>query len=192
MLCGSSISSGALLICISPFPKCKARPAGRRNRERVICSSRWGQLSVHSENGADELVFQAAFHVLVQAQMGTAAFIVNRPGAELVYVALVVPQDLLHSVSVPGAGRVAHRQRQQFPTLVAAAFHRLLTTFRSMPSIFLADRSAILFCAAGRHSGTSPEPRQSRHLLNPELGVKSKCSAPAPADWQRLRQPVRC
>lgn len=38
--------------------------------------------------------------------MGTAAFIVDRSGAELVYVALVVPQDLLHSVAISGLGRV--------------------------------------------------------------------------------------
>ena len=74
----------------SPFPKCRTRPAGGRNRERASCSSRRGQVSVHAENGADELVFQTAFHVLVQAGMGTAAFVVDRPGAELVYVALVV------------------------------------------------------------------------------------------------------
>ena len=46
--------------------------------------------------------------------MGTAAFVVDRPGAELVYVALVVAQNLLHSVSVPDLGRVARRQRQQY------------------------------------------------------------------------------
>ena len=40
--------------------------------------------------------------------MGTAAFVVDRPGAELVYVALVIPQDLFHSIGIPGAGRVAH------------------------------------------------------------------------------------
>lgn len=162
MLCGSSISSGALLICISPFPKCKARPAGRRNRERVICSSRWGQLSVHSENGADELVC----------------------------VALVVPQDLLHSVSVPGAGRVAHRQRQQFMALVVPALHG--ANLLSSLSVLSIGHSAISSCAAGRHSGTAPEPRRSRHPSNPEPDEKSKCSAPAPADWQRRRQPVRC
>lgn len=38
--------------------------------------------------------------------MGTAAFVVDRPGAELIYVALVVSQDLLHGVGIPGAGRV--------------------------------------------------------------------------------------
>ena len=45
--------------------------------------------------------------------MGTAAFIVDRPGAELVYVALIVQQDLLHGIGVPGTGPIAHRQRQQ-------------------------------------------------------------------------------
>ncbi len=73
-----------------PFPKRRTRPAGGRNRERVSCSSHRGRLSVHAENGADEFVFQTAFHVLVQAGVGTAAFVVDCPGAKLVYVALVV------------------------------------------------------------------------------------------------------
>ena len=73
-----------------PFPKRRTRPAGGRNRERVSCSSHRSRLSVHAEDGADELVFQTAFHVLVQAGVGTAAFVVDCPGAELVYVALVV------------------------------------------------------------------------------------------------------
>ncbi len=73
-----------------PFPKRRTRPAGGRNRERVSCSSHRGRLSVHAENGADEFVFQTAFHVLVQAGVGTAVFVVDRPGTELVYVALVV------------------------------------------------------------------------------------------------------
>ena len=37
----------------SPFPKCRTRPAGGSNRERVSCSSHRGRLSVHAENGAD-------------------------------------------------------------------------------------------------------------------------------------------
>ena len=94
-----------------PFPRRRTRPAGGRNRERISCSSRRGRLSIHAENGANQFVFKAAFHVLVQTGVGTAAFIVDRSGAELVYVALVVPQDLLHSVSIPGLDRVAHRQR---------------------------------------------------------------------------------
>ena len=48
-----------------PFPKRRTRPAGGRNRERVSCSSHRSRLSVHAEDGADELVFQTAFHVFV-------------------------------------------------------------------------------------------------------------------------------
>ena len=70
----------------SPFPKRRTRPVGGRNRERVSCPPNRGRLSVHAENGADEFVFQTAFHVLVQAGVGTAAFVVDCPGAELVYV----------------------------------------------------------------------------------------------------------
>ena len=73
-----------------PFPKHRARPVGGKNRERVSCSFRRGRLSVHAENGADEFVFQTAFHVLVQAGVGTAAFVIDRPATQLVYVALIV------------------------------------------------------------------------------------------------------
>lgn len=76
--------------------------------ERVRYSSRQVWASVHAGNGADELVFRTALHVLVQAGAGTAAFAVDHPSAQLVYAALAVP---LHSVGVPGAGCV---QRQQF------------------------------------------------------------------------------
>ena len=171
-----------------PFPKRKARPTGGRNIERVSCYSRRGRLSVRTENGADQFVFQTAFHVLIQAGMGTVAFVVDRPGAELVYVALVVPQDLLHSVSIPGLGRVAHRQRQQFTALIVPALYgaNLLSSLSASP----AGHSAILFCAAGRHSGTIPRPHRSRCLSNPAPGAKSKCFAPAPADRQRHRPPV--
>ena len=141
----------------SPFPKRRTRPAGGRNKERVNCSSLWGRLSVHAENGADELV----------------------------YVALVVPQDLFHSIGVPGAGRIAHRQRQQLTAFVVTALHS--ANLLSSLSVLSAGHSAILFCAAGRHSGTVPRPRQSRCLSSPEPTAKLKCFAPAPADWQRRR-----
>ena len=145
----------------SPFPKRRTRPAGGRNKERVSCSSLWGRLSVHAENGADELV----------------------------YVALVVPQDLLHSIGVPGLGRIAHRQRQQLTAFVVTALHS--ANLLSSLSVLSAGHSAILFCAAGRHSGTVPRPRQSRCLSSPEPAAKLKCFAPALADWQRHRQSVR-
>lgn len=44
-----------------PFPKRRTRPAGGRNRERVSCSSRWGRLSVHTENGAMSLFSRRLF-----------------------------------------------------------------------------------------------------------------------------------
>ena len=48
-------------------------------------------------------------HALVQTDIGVAVLVIQRPGAELVYVALVVPQDLFHGFSVPGAGGFDHR-----------------------------------------------------------------------------------
>ena len=134
-----------------------------RNRERVSCSPRRGRLSVHTENGADQFIFQTAFHVFAQAGMGTAAFVANRPGAEFVYVALVVPQDLLHGIGVPGLGRVAHRQRQQFTALDFVL--RRWTALRNRP-------------------------RASPISLSVKSSTRRKikrCFAPAPADWQRCQ-----
>ena len=55
-------------------------------------------------------------------------------------------EDLLHSVSISGLGRIAHRQRQQFTDLVVPALHgaHLLSSL----SASSAGHSAILSCAA--------------------------------------------
>ena len=52
------------------------------------------------DDGMNELDFQSALHVLVHAHMGIAVLVIERPGAELKYVALVVPQHLLHIINV--------------------------------------------------------------------------------------------
>lgn len=114
--CGSLISQSTLSGCsfVKGIPLSKTQSKAHRWEEQgkgKLFPPAGGRLSVHAENGSDELVFQAAFHVLVQAGVRTAAFVVDRPGAEFAYVALVVPQDLLHGIGVPSLGRIAHRQR---------------------------------------------------------------------------------
>lgn len=47
-------------------------------------------MSVHADDRMDELDFQSALHVLVHPDMGLAVGIVERPGTELVDIALVV------------------------------------------------------------------------------------------------------
>ena len=47
-----------------------------------------------------EFVFKAALHVLVYAYMELAAIVIERPGTELVYVTVVILQDLFHGPGV--------------------------------------------------------------------------------------------
>ena len=53
-----------------------------------------------------EFVFKAMLHVLVYAYMELAAIVIERPGTELVYVTVVILQDLFHGPGVTGAGRL--------------------------------------------------------------------------------------
>ena len=55
-----------------------------------------------------EFVFKAVLHVLVYAYMELAAIVIERPGTELVYVTVVILQDLFHGPGVTGAGRLDH------------------------------------------------------------------------------------
>ena len=47
-----------------------------------------------------EFVFKAVLHVLVYAYMELAAIVIERPGTELVYVTVVILQDLFHGPGV--------------------------------------------------------------------------------------------
>ena len=73
-----------------------------RDAERVS-SSRPPQvtLSVHSEDRGNELDFQTALHVLVQAHMGAAVLVIEFPGTQLAYVAFIVPQNPLLASASP-------------------------------------------------------------------------------------------
>ena len=62
-------------------------------------------LSAVTDNRINEFVFKAVLHVLVYAYMELAAIVIERPGTELVYVALIVPQDALHGQRITGTGR---------------------------------------------------------------------------------------
>ena len=61
----------------------------------------------------NELDFQSVLHVLVHPNMGLAVRIVKLPGAELIDIALIVPEYLLHSLRVPVTGGVDHRKRKK-------------------------------------------------------------------------------
>ncbi len=75
--------------------------SGGQNGERVSRSDQPAS-SACGDDGLNELDFQTALYVLVQALMGIAACVYELPGTELVYVASAVPKNLLHGLGVPG------------------------------------------------------------------------------------------
>ena len=70
-------------------------------------------MSAHADNGMNELDLQSALHVLVHPNMGLTVRIVKRPGAELIDIALIVPEYLIHSLRIPVTGGVNHRKRKK-------------------------------------------------------------------------------
>ena len=71
----------------------------------------------------NELDLQSALHVLVHPNMGLAVRIAKRPGAELIDIALIVPEYLIHSLRVPVTGGVNHRKRKKLLALVSGFLH---------------------------------------------------------------------
>ncbi len=81
--------------------------SGSQNGERVSRSN-WPASSARGDDGLNELDFQTALHVLVQALVRKPACVIELPGTELVYVASVVPQNLLRGFGVSGLGRMQY------------------------------------------------------------------------------------
>ena len=75
------------------------------------------------QDGPDQSALQSALHVLVHPHMGRTVQIIERPGTELVYVALIVPQNALHGQRITGTGRLDHRQGQQLPPTESRLLH---------------------------------------------------------------------
>ena len=80
-------------------------------------------MSAHADNGMNELDLQSALHVLVHPNMGLAVRIVKRPGAELIDIALIIPEYLIHSLRVPVTGGVDYRKRKKLLALVSGFLH---------------------------------------------------------------------
>lgn len=70
--------------------------------------------------------------------MGRTVQIVERPGTELVHVALIVPQDTLHGQRITGAGRLEHRPGQQLPPTESRLLHFI--------RFFVLDNVALIIC----------------------------------------------
>ena len=79
-------------------------------------------LSAVTDNRINEFVFKAVLHVLVYAYMELAAIVIERPGTELVYVTVVILQDLFHGPGVTGAGRLDHCKGAKDPYIWPASF----------------------------------------------------------------------
>ena len=63
----------------------------------------------------NELDLQSALHVLVHPNMGLTVRIVKRPGAELIDIALIIPEYLIHSLRVPVTGRRQSPKEEEAP-----------------------------------------------------------------------------
>lgn len=61
----------------------------------------------------DQLDLQSALHILVNADMRLTAAVIERPGTQLIDIAVIMLQDTLHGFGVTGAGRVDHKIRQR-------------------------------------------------------------------------------
>ena len=79
--------------------------------------------SVGGDDGMNELDLQTALHVLVNAHMRLTVRVVECPGTELVYVAVVMQQHNPHCFGISGASCVDHRIRQRLPAFENGLFH---------------------------------------------------------------------
>ena len=64
------------------------------------------------QDGPDQFTLQSTLHVFVHPHMGRTVQIVECPGTELVYVALIAPQDTLHGRRITGTGVVSLRGKE--------------------------------------------------------------------------------
>jgi len=105
------------------FQGAAASFAERQDVERVSrFACPYAALSVSGGNGVNELDLQSAFHVLVNAHMRLTVCVVERPGTELIYVAVVMQQHKLHCFGIPGDSCVNHRIRQRLSAFVIGLF----------------------------------------------------------------------
>ena len=80
-----------------------------------------GSLLQGNDDGMNELDFQTVLHILVHAHIGDAVAVIQGADAELVYVVLIVPQDLLHSHCIPAwAASITERGRSSLPLNVGS------------------------------------------------------------------------
>ena len=65
-----------------------------------------GSSAIVGDDGMNELNLQAAFHILVNADMRLAVTVIKRPGTQLIDVTVVIPQNTFHSLNITSTGCV--------------------------------------------------------------------------------------
>lgn len=111
---------------------------------------------LHRHDGMNELCLQTALHGFVHSDVRISVPVIERPGAERPYVALVVRQHAANRLGVASLRGVDDRKRQKLFTLVGCVLQVNQLPPASMPLISRASLSASLPCAAARRFGTFP------------------------------------
>ena len=107
-----------------PFPKRRTRPAGGRNRERVSCSPQPGPVISSCREWRGSVCFPDGFSCTRPSRHGDSRFRHRPSGYTACLCNLRSIARLALHVSVPGLGRIAHRQRKRFTALVVTTLHR--------------------------------------------------------------------
>ena len=142
-------------------------------------------LSAVTVNRINEFVFKAVLHVLVYAYMELAAIVIERPGTELVYVTVVLLQDLFHGPGVTGAGRLDHCKGQRL--LISGLLHSAIPPV----SLVLMVSSVLVLCrwtalrdiptTAPISPSVSSRTQCSIKMLCPSWGKLAKAAATSPS-----------
>ena len=82
-----------------------------KGRTKTVLFPGPGSSAVVGDDGMNQFDLQSALHILVNADMRLSAAIIKRSGTQLVYVAVIIPQDTLHGCDITGAGCVDHKIR---------------------------------------------------------------------------------
>lgn len=112
-----------------------------------------------------EFVFKAVLHVLVYAYMELAAIVIERPGTELVYVTVVILQDLFHGPGVTGAGRLDHCKGKRL--LISGLLHSAIPPV----SLVLMVSSVLVLC---RWTALRDIPTTAP--ISPSVSSRTQCS----------------
>ena len=97
--------------------------------------------------------------------MELAAIVIERPGTELVYVTVVILQDLFHSPGVTGAGRLDHCKGQRL--LISGLLHSAIPPV----SLVLMVSSVLVLC---RWTALRDIPTTAP--ISPSVSSRTQCS----------------